>query len=99
MLKKQVRAKYTPEFKHEAVRMVETKGSIACAARSLGVPEQTLFNWVKAQREGRLPAAGTGRAVSAEQMELARLRAELSRAQMEVEILKKAAAYFAKAAL
>ena len=44
------------------------------------MPEQTLFNWVKAEREGRLPAAGTGRAVSAEQMELARLRAELSRA-------------------
>ena len=35
MLKKQVRAKYTPEFKHEAVRMAEAKGSIAEVARQL----------------------------------------------------------------
>ena len=100
MLKKAIRAKYTLEFKQEAVRMAEAKGSIAEVSRELGLPEQTLFNWVKAAREGRLvPAAGTGRAVSAEQMELARLRAELSRVQMENEILKKAAAYFARDAL
>ena len=98
-MKKAIRAKYASEFKHEAVRMAEAKGSIAGVARDLGVPEQTLFNWVKAAREGRLPTVGTGRAVSAEQMELARLRVELSQARMEVEILKKAAAYFAKAAL
>ena len=99
MLKKAIRAKYTLEFKQEAERMAEAKGSIAAASRELGLPEQTLFNWVKAALEGRLlPAVGTGRAVSAEQMELARLRAELSCVQMENEILKKAAAYFAKAA-
>ena len=99
MLKKAIRAKYTPEFKHEAVRMVSAKGSIAEVARELGLPEQTLFNWVKAGREGRLPAAGSGRAVSAEQMENARLRAQVSRLEMEVEILKKAAAYFARGAM
>ena len=99
MLKKAIRAKYTSEFKQEAVRMVETKGSIACAARSLGLSEQTLSNWVKAKREGRLPATASGRAVSDEQMENARLRAQVARLEMEVEILKKAAAYFAKAAL
>ena len=100
MLKKAIRAKYTLEFKQEAVRIAQAKGSIAEASRELGLPEQTLFNWVKAAREGRLlPAVGTGRAVSAKQMELVRLRAELSRVQMENEILKKAAAYFVKAAL
>ena len=100
MLKKAIRAKYTLEFKQEAVRMADAEGSIARAARTLQLPEQTLFNWVKAAREGRLlPAAGSTRAVSAEQMELARVRAQLARVQMQCEILKKAAAYFAKDAL
>ena len=49
MLKEAIRAKYTPEFKHEAVRMAQVKSSIAEIARDLGVPEQTLFNWVKAE--------------------------------------------------
>ena len=54
MLKKVVRARYTLEFKQEAVRMAQAKGSIAEVSRELGLPEQTLFNWVKAAREGRL---------------------------------------------
>ena len=47
MLKKAIRAKYTPEFKLEAVRMVSAKGSIAEASRELGLPNQTLSNWVQ----------------------------------------------------
>jgi transposase len=58
--------------------------------------EQTLFNWVKAKREGRLKGASSGTAVSAEQMEISRLRAELARVKMERDILGKATAYFAK---
>jgi len=42
---KTVRARYTLEFKQEAVRLVTSGQSIAAAARSLGVVEQTLFNW------------------------------------------------------
>ncbi len=95
-MKKVVRAKYTPEFKQEAVRMAEAKGA---AARSLGLSAQTLSNWVKTEREERLPAAASGRTVSDEQVENARLRAQVARLEMEVEILKKAAAYFAKSAL
>ena len=45
------RARYTLEYKQEAVRLVESGQSIAAAARSLGVVDQTLFNWVKAARE------------------------------------------------
>ncbi len=45
---KTVRARYTLEFKQEAVRLVTGGQSIAAAARSLGVVDQTLFNWVKA---------------------------------------------------
>jgi transposase len=93
---KSTRAQYTLEFKQEAVRLVESGQSIAAAARSLGVVEQTLFNWVKAKREGRLKGAHSSKAVSAEQMEISRLRAELARVKMERDILGKATAYFAK---
>jgi|SRR4051794_28334469 transposase len=91
------RARYTLEFKQEAVRLVEGGQSIAAVARTLGVVDQTLFNWVKAQRLGKLTGADS-KPVSAEQMEIARLRAELARVTMERDILGKATAYFAKAA-
>ena len=93
---KATRAQYTLEFKQEAVRLVESGQSIAAAARSLGVVEQTLYNWVKAKREGRLKGVASSKAVSAEQMEISRLRAELARVKMERDILGKATAYFAK---
>ena len=95
---KTVRARYTLEFKQEAVRLVHGGQSIAAAARTLGVVEQTLFNWVKAHRAGKLTGAdGKSKVVSAEQMEISRLRAELARVKMERDILGKATAYFAKA--
>jgi transposase len=52
------RARYTLEFKQEAVGLVESGQSIAAASRTLGLVEQTLFNWVKAHREGKLKGAG-----------------------------------------
>ena len=93
---KTVRARYTLEFKQEAVRLVHGGQSIAAAARTLGVVEQTLFNWVKADRLSKLTGADS-KAVSTEQMEISRLRAELARVKMERDILGKATAYFAKA--
>ena len=62
----------------------------------MGVVDQTLYNWVKAQREGKLKGADRQAKVSAEQMEISRLRAELARVKMEPGILGKATAYFAK---
>ena len=53
-----------------------------------------MFNWVKAQRAGQLKGADST-LVSAEQMEISRLRAELARVKMERDILGKATAYFA----
>ncbi len=73
---KTTRARYTLEFKQEAARLVEGGQSIAATARTLGVVDQTLFNWVKAQRQGKLKGADS-KPVSAEQMEISRLRAEL----------------------
>jgi len=97
MTKLTPRAQYTLEFKQEAVRLVEGGQSIAAVARTLGVVDQTLFNWVKAQRTGKLSGADS-KVVSGEQMEISRLRAELARVKMERDILGKATAYFAKAA-
>ena len=92
------RGRYTLEFKQEAVRRPwwSRASSIAETSRSLGVVEQTLSNWVKAKREGKLNEVSGKSGVTAEQMEIARLRAELARVTMERDILGKATAYFAK---
>ena len=90
------RGRYTLEFKLEAVRLVESGQSIAEAGRSLGVVEQTLSNWVKAKRAGKLKEGSGQAGVTPEQMEISRLRAELARVKMERDILGKATAYFAK---
>ena len=95
MKSKARRSRYTLEYKQEAVRLVKSVQSMAAVAATLGMSEQTLYNWVKADREGKLSVEGA-KPVSPEQMELARLRAEVARLEMERDILKKAAAYFAK---
>ena len=59
MMTKSTRARYTLEFKQEAVRLVESGQTIAAAARSLGLIEQTLYNWVKAHRQGELKGVGS----------------------------------------
>jgi transposase len=89
------RAAYTLEYKLEAVRLVKGGQAKAVTAKVLGIPAQTLDNWVRLAAKGKLTGAG-GKPVSAEQMELARLRAELARVKMERDILKKATAYFAR---
>ena len=89
---------YTAEFKEGAVQRVSSGERIGAVAKDLGLVEQTLRNWVKAAKAGKLHPAG-GKKVTPEQMELSRVRAENARLRMEVEILKKATAYFAKDAL
>lgn len=89
------RAKYTPEFKLEAVRLVKAGQSIAAVAAILKIADQTLHNWIKADKDGTLISPGA-KPVTDEQMELARLRAENAKLKMERDILKKATAYFAK---
>jgi len=59
----------------------------AAAARSLGVVDQTLFNWVQAQREGKLTGVDSSKAVSVELMAISRLRAEPARVKMERDSL------------
>ena len=92
------RGTYTLEFKLEAVRLVKGGQSVPVTGKILGVPVQTLGNWVRLSGKGQLKGAGD-KPVSAEQMELARLRAENARLRMERDILGKATAYFAKQSL
>lgn len=89
---------YTVEFKELAVKRVKDGQTAGVVAKDLGMNEQTLRNWVKAAAAGKLNGPGA-KPVTAEQMELSRLRAENIRLKRECEILKKAAAYFAKDAL
>lgn len=97
-MKKIPRQEYTAEFKELAVKRVKEGLTVGAAAKELGLIEQTLRNWVKAADAGKLNGAGA-KPVTPEQMELSRLRAENVRLKREVEILKKATAYFAKDAL
>jgi transposase len=98
-MKKIPNAAYTLEFKLEALRRVRGGEPVRKIAREIGVPEQSIRNWVKAQAEGKLGSVEKGKPITPEQMEISRLRAENARLKMEMEIVKKAAAYFAKESL
>lgn len=61
-------ARYTFEFKQEAVPLAENGQSIAVPARTLGVVDQALSNWVRAHKQGKLKEASSKAPVSAELM-------------------------------
>ena len=92
------RGRYTKEFREETVKLVtEGKMSLPEAGRRLSLAPSTIGNWVKAYKAGRLGEVGkTQRPLTEIEMELARTRKELFEVKMERDILKKAAAYFAK---
>lgn len=93
---KRKRRKFTPEFKAEAVRLVrESNKTIAEIARDLELTESSLRNWV-AQAEVDAGQGTAGALTTTEREELTRLRRENRVLQQEREILKKAAAFFAK---
>ncbi len=89
------RKSYTPEFRREAVRLVVEQGLTAArVAEDLGVSRNTMYTWVQELRE-EIEAQGNG-VQRSEAEELRRLRKEVQELRMERDILKKAAAYFAK---
>jgi len=93
--------RYTKEFREEAVELVtEEKLSLPEAARRLSLAPSTLIYWVKAYKTGKLGEIGKAQKPLTEvEMELARTKKELAEVKMERDILKKAAAYFARESL
>ena len=92
--------RYNAEFKVEAVRLGESIGGNP-AAKRLGIPESSLGNWMRLSRAGKLKVADAAavpvkRSVLEVEAENARLRRELASTKLDLEIVKKAAAYFAK---
>lgn len=99
MTKKKVvpNRQYTTEFKIEAVRLAESIGGNQ-AAKRLGIPDSNIWNWMRHHREGRLAetAKAIKRPMGELEAEVNRLRRENASLRLDNEILKKAAAYFAK---
>ncbi|MCW2411578.1 transposase [Sphingobium sp. B8D3D] len=91
------RRKFSREFKLEAVKLVRDRGvSVAQASRDLDLHVNVLRKWVR-EAEGDCGSVFPGHGnMRPEQQEIERLRRELARMKAERDILKKAAAYFAK---
>ena len=86
-------SKYPEEFRLEAVALFRSSDRPRVeVARSLGISDGTLAAWAKAAEEAELPGALDPH----ERAELARLRKENAELRMDREILRKAAAYFAR---
>jgi len=85
--------RYTDEFRQEAVKQVTERGyKVADVAARLGVSTYSLYDWIR--KYG--PSSDAYQAERDQQTEIRRLKAELKRVTEERDILKKAAAYFAK---
>lgn len=94
---KRVVRQYPPEFKVDAVKLLEDQGyTVSEAANSLGIPQANLTKWRKQYREGRLQPGHRRAQPTAEEAELRRLQSEVKRLETELAIVKKAAIYFAK---
>ena len=88
---------YDPAYKIEICKQVESgSASVSEISRETGISENTLYIWMKRYRENRVkPFVGSGR-ILPENEELVKLRREVKDLREENDILKKAAAYFAK---
>jgi transposase len=89
---------YTDEFKVEAIKQVIERGfTVVDVAARIGVPKHTLYGWVQAARKAARSTDSAAATVTAsDSAEVRRLKAEVRRLTEERDILKKAAAYFAK---
>jgi len=90
------RRQFSADFKAEAVRLVEAGDRpLSVVARDLDLDPKSLRQW-QAERQAEASPSSTGPLTSAEREELVRLRRDNRRLQMERDILKKAAAFFAR---
>jgi len=101
MMKGIPRGKYTKEFRQEEVKLVmDEKLSWGKAGRRLNLAPSTIGNWIKQSEAGTLGDIGKAyRPLTEVEMELARVKKENAELRMERDILKKAAAYFARESL
>ncbi len=100
-MKRIPQGRYTKELRLEVVKLIsEEKLSWGQADRRLSIPVSTIGNWMKAYKAGKLDDVGKNyRPLTEAEMELARVKKENATLKMENEILKKAAAYFARESL
>ena len=98
---KRINGRYSKEFRDEAAKLVVESGVSAYeASRQLVLPKTTLENWVRAFKAGKLGGiGGQQRPLTEIELELDRVKRELAQVKQERDILKKAAAYFAKESL
>jgi transposase len=89
---------YNKEFREQAVKRVHDEGlSPEAVAKQLSMPKSTLATWVRTSKQGKLSDIGkTQRPLTEMELELAKVKRELAEVKMERDLLKKAAAYFAK---
>ena len=89
--------RFSKEFKIEAVRLAEESDKpVTQIARELGLRQNQIYKWKKQlEAQGETAFPGTGKIADSDP-EKTRLRQELALAKEEIDILKKAAAYFAR---
>lgn len=90
------RRKYTPEFKQEALELAQQLGSVAEAARRLGIKDTVLYNWKNTFKISMDPKVKSVQSSIADAEELKRLRKENEDLKKTNYILKKAAAFFSQ---
>ena len=90
-------SKYPPEFRREAIELVKTSDRPRVeVARSLGISDSTLANWMQDDREAKARESDPDGLSMTEREELRALRKEVIELRTDREILRKAAAYFAR---
>ena len=93
-MKRVPRRVFTAEYKSEAIKLAEAMG-VPKTAKQLDIDTKSLYLWIRQSKEGALKPSGSAK-LTAEQQRIRELERELAIARMERDLLKKAAAFFAK---
>ena len=86
---------FTPLYKEEAIKLASSLNNVTQAAKNLGISKSTLNSWIKMDKVKSNPNIGLAETLTQEQ-EIRKLKKQNARLEIELEIIKKATAYFAK---